>query len=285
MASRGDDVRWAGLPYARMNGIGNAILVVDLRGRDLVLSADEVVAIDRLPGMGFDQLMAIHDPQAPDCQASLRIYNNDGSPSGACGNGTRCVAWFLRDLAGSGELVLGVGAARLVCRAAGPLRFSVDMGAPRLSWQEVPLREAVDPRALELGRTETGFALSMGNPHVVFFVPDVDAVALEAAGPPVETHPMFPERVNVSFAEVVARDRIKLRVWERGAGATLACGSGACATLVAAAATGRTDREAVVELPGGALTIAWRADDHVIMTGPVALEHEGRLAVAADATA
>ena len=271
-----------------MNGAGNAIVVMDLRGSDLVPTPAEARAIAAAPGLAFDQLMTIHDAVSADTDAYLRIYNVDGSLSGACGNGTRCVAWLM--LRGSAEnaLVLETSAGKLDCRRVGPLRFSVDMGRPVFDWALIPLRSSADDhRALDLHIDDPcvaalgkPYALSMGNPHAVFFVADAAAIDLADLGPRIEHAPAFPERTNVMFAEVLDPARIKLRVWERGAGATLACGTGACATLVAAAATGRTGRTAEVALPGGTLSIEWRDDDRVIMTGPVALEGETTLGAA-----
>ena len=259
-----------------MNGIGNAIVVLDLRGSDLVVTADEARAIAASPGLAFDQLMVIHDPREVATDAFLRIYNVDGSPAGACGNGTRCVAWFMLRESTRDSLVLATACARLACRRIAPTIISVDMGAPTFAWNEIPLRDAtVDQRAIALEEAAAfgpAFALGMGNPHAIFFVADADAVDLARVGPPIENAAVFPERVNVSFAEIGDRETIKLRVWERGAGATLGCGSGACAALVAAAATGRTARAARVDLPGGRLQIEWREDGHVVMTGPVAFE-------------
>jgi diaminopimelate epimerase len=213
----------------------------------------------------------------------MRIYNNDGSLSSACGNGTRCVAYALGEKGEGDELLLETetGPVRTWRRAR--TLFSVDMGRPRLDWREIPLagdgadaaRASLTPR---VPGAPTGFsAVNMGNPHAVFFVEDPAAIDLETLGPAIERHPLFPERVNVSFARVVAADDIVLRVWERGTGATRACGSAACAVLVAASRAGLCAREARVRLPGGDLRIAWDADDHVMMTGPVEFEFETRL--------
>jgi diaminopimelate epimerase len=274
----------ANRPIVKMNGIGNAIAVLDLRGSTHVVSAAEARAINHVPGLGFDQLMILHDPASPRSAARLMIYNNDGSSSDACGNGTRCVAYLLmRDAAGK-ELLLESDAGLLPVARNGEFIFTIDMGAPRFGWREIPLaHEVSDTGRVRLdppvaGVPEVFAAVSMGNPHAVFFVPDAAAIDLRAAGPEIEHHPLFPERANVSFAQVTGRDRIMLRVWERGAGATLACGSAACAALVAAARAGLTDRRATVALPGGELTINWReGDDHVLMSGPVELEFETRL--------
>ncbi len=281
------------LRYAKMNGAGNSILVVDERGRTPSLTGEAARALCRGP-LAFEQMMVLSDGAGVD--AAVRIFNTDGSRAGACGNGSRCVAWFIIEErpaeTGSGDAVaLDVDGTIVSCRRDGPLLFTVDMGAPHFGWREIPLREAADTLTLDLGDALLGTglaspaAVSMGNPHAVFFVPDAGAVDLPSLGPRFERHPMFPDRANVSFAEVRAPDEITLRVWERGAGATLACGTAACATLVAAALRGLTGRQARVALPGGELGIAWRADGHVMMTGPVALEHRGRLDPATGDTA
>jgi diaminopimelate epimerase len=280
MNQRLEPGRLTGRPFARMNGLGNAIVVLDLRGCDLAVTADDARMIAAAPGLAFDQLMVIHDPVAAGSDAHLRIFNVDGSVANACGNGTRCVAWFMLKASDRNSLVLTTAAGQLACERVDAFNFAVDMGAPQFGWDRIPLREPVDPSCLDVGIAAApgpAFALGMGNPHAVFFVPDVDAVDLGQTGPLIETAAIFPERVNVSFAQVLDRHALKLRVWERGAGATLACGSGACATLVAAASTGRTARSASVDLPGGRLHIAWRDDGHVIMTGPVEVEFEGTL--------
>lgn len=268
-------------PLARMNGVGNAIVVLDLRGSELIVTPAEARAIAAAPGLSFDQLMAIHDPREPGTDGHLAIYNTDGSSSGACGNGTRCVAAFMTRGTGRETLLLTTQTGRLACRRLADDRFAVDMGRPTFDPAAIPVR-AADPTAVVLEAPvdpafQRPFVVGMGNPHAVFFVPDVAAVDLARLGPPVEQAPAFPQRVNVSFAQVVGRRRLRLRVWERGAGATLGCGTGACATLVAAAATGRADRTATVELPGGPLDIEWRGDDHVVMTGPVEWEWDGAL--------
>jgi diaminopimelate epimerase len=263
--------RLTGCPIAKMNGAGNSIVVLDLRGRDLVVTGGEAQAIAASPGLLFDQLMVIHDPRDSGTGGHLRIYNVDGSEAGACGNGTRCVAWYLLHDADRDDLVLTTDAARLECQRLGPLRFSVDMGPPTFAYEAIPLRDG-DPASLDFPPFGRAVAVGMGNPHAVFFVENVETLDLAAVGRPLEHAPVFPERANISFAQVIDQGAIRLRVWERGAGATLACGSGACATLVAAAATGRTGRHAAIDLPGGRLEITWRADDHVIMTGPAELE-------------
>jgi diaminopimelate epimerase len=271
-------------PIVKMNGIGNAIAVLDLRGSSHVVRAAEARAIHRVPGLAFDQLMVVHDGTGGEGAAWLKIYNNDGSTSDACGNGTRCVAYLMMRGSAGKKLLLESDAGPLQVTREGEFTFTVDMGPPRFGWREIPLaREVGDTGAVRLdppvaAAPEVFAAVSMGNPHAVFFVADAETVDLDALGPQIEHHPLFPERANVSFAQVIDRERILLRVWERGAGATRACGSAACAALVAAARAGLTERKANVALPGGELTIAWRAEDeHVLMTGPVEFEFETRL--------
>ena len=210
----------------------------------------------------------------------LAIYNIDGSRAESCGNGTRCVAAFLARGEARPRYVLESDAGLLEVRRDSNAEITVDMGAPRLDWAAIPLVRAADTAAVPLEPAVTGaparfVAVNMGNPHAVFFVEDAGAIDLPTVGPLIEHHPLFPARVNASFAQRLDAERILLRVWERGAGATRACGTAACATLVAAARTGVTGRRAVVSLPGGDLTIEWRAtDDHVLMTGPAEFEFE-----------
>ena len=211
----------------------------------------------------------------------MRIFNNDGSEAEACGNGARCVADRLARENGATALAIETVAGRIACERLGEWRYRVDMGEPRFAWSEIPLAHAVaDTLRVDLalpGLADYGPAsvVNMGNPHAIFWVKDVAAIPLEIVGPRLETHPLFPEKANISFAEVRARDAITLRVWERGVGITLACGSAACATLVAAARLGLTGREARIALPGGELTIEWReSDGRVLMAGPVEFERE-----------
>jgi diaminopimelate epimerase len=243
------------------------------------------------PASRFDQLMVLHDATRAGTDALVRIYNADGSEAGACGNGTRCVGWAMMadpvmGAAGDRPLVLETKGGLLPTTRVGDDAFTVDMGAPKLNWQDIPLRDPFfDTSGIELqiGPIDdpvlhTPGVVSMGNPHAVFFVDDPWRFDLERFGPLLENHPIFPDRANISLAAVRAPDHIILRVWERGAGLTQACGSGACAALVAAVRRGLSAREATVTLPGGDLVIAWReSDGHVLMTGPVTFEHEGVL--------
>src|SRR5271168_1235078 len=272
--------RLAGRLVSRMNGAGNKILVLDLRGGGRLPTPAEARAIHRAPGLDYDQLMVLGDPRDAQTLAYVDIYNNDGSLAGACGNGTRCVADRLARQTGADTLTLETSAGLIACERLGPWTYRVDMGPPRLAWNEIPLaRPVADTREVDLpldgSRFGAASVANMGNPHAVFFVGDAAGIDLERWGPRYETHPIFPEKANISFAEVRARDRIALRVWERGVGATLACGSAACATLVSAARLGLTDRTARVDLPGGGLVIAWRdGDGRMLMTGPVVFERE-----------
>lgn len=279
--------------FLKMHGAGNAIVVLDLRGSATQVRPEEARAIAQDPGSRFDQLMVLHDPVSAGTDAFMRIYNTDGSESGACGNGTRCVAYAMLDdpamarPAEGGRLVLETAAGRVGVRRISERAFTVDMGRPKLAWDEIPLSEPFpDTRRIELqiGPIDDPIlhspgVVNMGNPHAVFFV-DRDPASYDLAriGPMLENHPLFPERANISVAQVTEREAITLRVWERGAGLTLACGTAACATVVAASRLRMIGRQANVRLPGGELFVEWRADDHVLMTGPVALVAEGNLA-------
>jgi diaminopimelate epimerase len=269
-------------PFLKMNGLGNDFVVVETRSAPFEPTADEVRAIaDRKSGIGCDQMIAIDKADGAD--ARVRFWNADGEAVDACGNGTRCVGWLLMQSSGKDEAVMETAAGRLVARRAGERLVSVDMGEPRLDWREIPLAEEHDTVALPVALYPHADLMappgcvSMGNPHVVFFVPEVEATPVAKIGPVIETHPLFPEHVNVGFAEIKASDRIRLRVWERGAGLTQACGTGACAALVAASRRGLTGRHATLELDGGELFIEWRDDGHVVMTGPAAVDFAGEL--------
>jgi len=266
----------AGREIVKMNGAGNAILVLDLRGAGFLPSADDARALARAPGLAYDQLMVLSDPQAPGEDAYMTIYNQDGSLSASCGNGTRCVAHYLAGLNGPTDLRLATSAGPLAVRRAGELSYAVDMGPPRLGWRDIPLAVAVaDTATVDLRQfgLPPASCVSMGNPHAIFFVESLAEYDLAAIGPVLEHDPIFPERANISLAQILSPDHVQLKVWERGTGLTLACGTAACATLVAGARAGLTGRRATLSLPGGDLVIEWRtADDHVIMTGPVEVE-------------
>jgi diaminopimelate epimerase len=271
--------------FVKMNGIGNEIVVVDMRARGGTIKPEEARAAAEPGGAPYDQLMALYPSRTPGTDAFIRIYNNDGSEAGACGNGMRCVADLVAKESGKDALTFETTAGILNCWKNADGLFTVDMGVPRFRWNEIPLAEEFhDTRAIELQISpidepvlHSPSFVSMGNPHAIFWVDDVNAYDLERFGPLLENHPIFPERANITLAHIVARDHIVIRTWERGAGLTKACGSAACAAAVAAARLRRTGRKMKVSLPGGELTIEWREkDDHVLMTGPVEFEFKGR---------
>jgi diaminopimelate epimerase len=275
------------VPFARMNGLGNRIIVADMRGAGRRVAPQAARALASQPATAFDQIMAVHDPVTPGTDAFVRILNADGSEAGACGNGTRCVAQALAAETGRRDFTFETRAGLLLASEREDGLLTVDMGAPRFDWRDVPLAEEfADTRAIELqiGPIDAPIlhspsVASMGNPHAVFWVEeDVWSYALDRFGPVLENHPLFPERANITIARVTAPDAMTIRTWERGVGLTLACGSAACAAAVSGARTRRTGRRVTVTLPGGDLLIDWRAgDDHVLMTGPAEWEWSGRL--------
>lgn len=267
------------IPFRKMHGLGNDFVVLDARVAALPLTIPRIVLMaDRHRGIGCDQLIVLERPE-PGADVFMRIHNPDGSEAGACGNATRCIASLLMAETGREQVVVRTISGDLPCERLPDGQIRVDMGAPRLGWQEVPLAEEMDTGhlPLELGAVSDPAACSMGNPHATFFVEDLDGLDLQALGPQLGAHPMFPERANIGFAQVIGPEHIRLAVWERGAGATLACGSGACATLVNAHRRGLTGRRARIDLPGGTLDMEWRLDGHVLMAGPVATAFQGRL--------
>ncbi|MEQ1709467.1 MAG: diaminopimelate epimerase [Terricaulis sp.] len=273
----------APMRYFKMNGCGNDFVILDARARGaLPLSQDQARAIaDRKTGIGCDQVIAIERSIRGD--AFMRIWNASGGEVDACGNATRCVAWLLMEEGGAVSRRIETAAGMLYAERAGDRIISVDMGSPLLRWEEIPLARAMDTVRLEFsaGGLEGPGAVNMGNPHAVFFVEDVAAVPIEGLAAQIERDPLFPERVNVGFAEVRAPEQIRLRVWERGVGLTKACGTGACAALVAAHRQGRAGRKAEIVMDGGSLEIEWRpGDDRVLMTGPVELEDSAELPAA-----
>jgi diaminopimelate epimerase len=272
--------------FAKMNGLGNEIIVADMRGRADRFTAEAARALHHDPATAFDQIMAIHDAEADGTDAFVRIYNNDGSEAGACGNGMRCVVQALAAETGKAVFTLQTIAGLLNAQEHEDGSISVDMGRPRLRWDQIPLEEEfADTTGIELqiGPIDapvlhTPSVVNMGNPHAVFWVQDdVWSHDLARFGPLLENHPIFPEKANITVARVVDPEHIVMRTWERGVGLTQACGSAACATLVSAARKELTGRAATVTVPGGDLHIEWRADDHVIMTGPAEWEFAGRL--------
>jgi len=275
-----------GIPFRKMNGLGNEIIVADMRGRNGNVAPGAAVALNADPAMRFDQIMAIHDPVTPGTANYIEIINSDGSRAQACGNGMRCVVQTLARESGQKAFTFETVAGILTATEHADGSITVDMGRPRFGWRDIPLAEDfADTRAIELqiGPIDAPVlhspsVASMGNPHAIFWVDnDVWSYDLERFGPLLENHPIFPERANISIAQVTSRHTIVLRTWERGAGLTKACGTAACAAAVSAARTGRTGRQVTVTLPGGDLVIDWRDDDHVMMTGPAEFEFAGTL--------
>ena len=273
-------------PFLKMNGLGNEIIVADMRGRADRVTPAAAIALNADPATKFDQVMAIHDPRTPGTANYIEIVNSDGSLAQACGNGMRCVVQALSAETGTRHFVFETLAGILTGDEREDGLITVDMGKPRFGWQDIPLAEEFfDTTGIELqiGPIDapvlhTPSVASMGNPHATFWVEDdVWSYALDRFGPLLENHPIFPERANISIARVVAPDHIILRTWERGAGLTEACGTAACAAVVNGARTRRTARKATVTLPGGDLLIEWRDDDHVVLTGPAELEWTGTL--------
>ncbi len=272
--------RLDGLPFIKMHGAGNDFVVLDARTHKLALGpAQAKLLADRHLGVGCDQIILIEtDPDGAD--AFMRILNADGSESGACGNATRCVAALLAEETGERRISIRTLAGLLPSEILGPGLVEVDMGAPGLQWEQIPLAAPADTLHLKIamGPVEDPAACSMGNPHATFFVDDLARLPIETIGPALERNRNFPERANIGFALIESPERIRLRVWERGAGLTLACGSGACAALVNAHRRGLTRNRATLILDGGELEITWReADGHVLMRGPAVTAFAGQL--------
>lgn len=273
----------APLRFSKMHGAGNDFVVLDLRGGGAAPDPELCRRLaDRHVGVGCDQILTVEDPRSAGAVASYRIWNSDGSASQQCGNGARCIAaWLVRDgAAGDGDFAVDSPAGRHPVAALGEGRFRIDMGRPEFDPARIPLRgypARQDQYVLDVHDTVIGFgAVSMGNPHAVIEVDDVDAAPVETIGPMLQSSQEFPESANVGFAQVVAPDRIRLRVYERGVGETLACGSGACAAAAVLMQRGRIQREVAVQLPGGELRIAWPdAESSLSMSGPTAFVFEG----------
>ena len=274
--------RESGRPFVKMHGLGNDFVVIDARERPLALDDATARAIaDRHTGVGCDQLIVMERPQHGKGIADvvMRIRNADGGEVAACGNASRCVADLVMRETGRDHIVIETAAGLLDAERASGGRVAVDMGEARLDWRDIPLSEPQDTGRLNLalGPLKEPVAVSMGNPHAVFFVSDAESIDLASLGPVLEHHALFPERANIGVAQVIDRSRIRLRVWERGTGITLACGTGACAALVAAVRRNLVDRKAIVVVDGGELEIEWLKDGHVLMTGPVAVSFTGKL--------
>jgi diaminopimelate epimerase len=271
------------LSFRKMHGLGNDFVVLDGRAQALALNPRQIIALsDRYRGIGCDQLIIL-EPPPPGADVFMRIYNPDGSEAGACGNATRCIASLMAAETGKAQVVVRTISGDLPSEATPEGFRRVDMGQARLGWQDVPLAHEADTLHLPIacGPVADPAACSMGNPHATFFVPDLDCLPLGDIGPQLERDPIFPNRANIGFVQVLAPDHVRLVVWERGAGLTLACGSGACAAMVNAYRRGLTGRAARISMPGGDLFMEWRQDGHVLMTGPVATAFTGSLDLAA----
>jgi diaminopimelate epimerase len=267
-----------------MHGLGNDFIVLDARLRPLALTPAQAVALaDRRTGVGADTIVIIEPAEEEEADVYLRFINADGGESSTCGNATRCIAMLLFAETGRDRVRIATAAGLLDAWRADD-GVAVDMGRPAFGWRDIPLAHEADTLALPIegglpvqAASAHPVGVNVGNPHAVFFVDDAEQLDVASIGPGVEHHALFPERINVEFATVLAPDRIRMRVWERGVGVTQACGSGACATLVAAVRRGLSDRKAALVLDGGELTIEWRADDHIVMTGPAVLSFTGEI--------
>ena len=268
------------LPFVKMHGLGNDFVVFDARRRELDLSADQVRAIaNRNTGVGCDQLIIMEPPRNADADVFMRIRNADGSEVEACGNATRCVASTVMKERGADTVVIETVVGLLHAATGDNELITVDMGPVRLDWQDIPLAQSMDTlhMGIEEGPLRDPAGVNVGNPHAVFFVDDAESIPLETVGPRVEHHPLFPARINVEAVQVLSPTRLRMRVWERGTGITRACGTGACATLVAAHRRGLAERAAEVVLDGGTLRIEWNDEGHVMMSGPAATSFTGTL--------
>jgi diaminopimelate epimerase len=266
--------------FLKMHGLGNDFVVIDARRRPVSLSSAQTRAIaNRRTGVGCDQLIVVEPPRSNLADAFMRIRNADGGEVAACGNASRCVAAMILKENGGRQAILETAAGLLDAEVGDDGGITVDMGPAAFDWRDIPLAEPADTLHLEIaaGPLVDPVGVSVGNPHAVFFVDDVAAVPLEVFGPRIEHHPLFPERTNVEAAQVLSRDRIRLRVWERGAGITRACGTGACAAVAAAHRRKLTGRAVEVILDGGSLTVEWLRDNHMLMSGPIAISFSGTL--------
>ena len=270
------------IPFVKMNGLGNEIVVMDVRGTQKTFKSQEVRAIAAAPRSHFDQLMVLHDPKSPGTDAFVRIFNADGSESAACGNGTRCIGWTEYKRTGRKALRFETAAGPLDVTVSSIDNITVDIGEPRFRWDEIPLAEEFHDTTgieLQIGPIDdpvlhSPSVVNVGNPHAVFWVNDVKTHDLGRFGPLLENHPIFPERANISLAHVTSRTAISLVTWERGAGLTRACGTAACAAAVSAMRKGLTERKVTVTLPGGPLVIEWTSANRILMTGPAEIEYE-----------
>ncbi|MGH7047496.1 MAG: diaminopimelate epimerase [Stellaceae bacterium] len=266
------------VPFLKMHGLGNDFVVLDARHTAIAIDADAArVLADRHTGIGCDQLIVLEAALHPAAHVAMRIRNPDGGEAEACGNATRCIAWLLHHETGARRACIETLAGLLEAEINPDGTIAVDMGPARTGWRDIPLAREMDTACadLALGPLSAPVCTNIGNPHATFFVDDAEAIDLAGLGPALENHPLFPHRANIGVAAIAAPGTIRLRVWERGAGITRACGSGACAALVGAHRRGLAGRRATVRLDGGNLDISWREDEHVIMTGPAALSFKG----------
>ncbi len=266
-------------PFIKMHGLGNDFIIFDARNDTLSLTSEQVCDLsDRKRGIGCDQLIVMKESDKADVY--MEIWNSNGSRVGACGNATRCIGHLLDQEYQGAEIRIETEAGILLSRANSPESVTIDMGEPKLDWQSIPLYMPQDTLALDLhiGPFKNPVAVNIGNPHAIFFVPDAKSAPLEEFGHIIETHALFPKHVNVSAASV-HDGAIRLRVWERGVGMTQACGTAACATIVAASLKGLVDRKAIIHLDGGTLDLCWQDNGHILMTGPVATSFKGEIAL------
>lgn len=278
------------IPFRKMNGIGNDFIIVDGRSEPRSFTPEQVNAwSNRQSGIGCDQFIVMENSDVADIR--MRIYNAEGHEVESCGNASRCVADIVFKETGADGATIDTKGGFLVCSMADAGLVTVDMGVPKFDWQDIPLAEEFyDTRGIELqiGPIDapilhTPSVVNVGNPHAIFWVDDLDVTDLSRTGPLLENHPIFPQRANISLAHVISPNHVEVKVWERGVGLTLACGTAACAVAVAAARTGRTGRNVTVTLPGGDLLIEWDERDHMLMTGPVTYDFEGELPALEDA--
>jgi diaminopimelate epimerase len=271
--------------FLKMHGLGNDFVIFDARTFPLPLNSVTAKAVaDRKRGVGCDQVIVM-EPAKNGSATFMRIFNADGGEVESCGNAARCVAYLMMAERETDRIQIATTGGPLLCQSAGDEFVTVDMGAPHLDWREIPMSQAVDTAnfalpvpGFELSALSAASAVSVGNPHCVLFVADAERAPVDTLGPAIEHHPWFPSRTNVEFVERRGEDRLRMRVWERGAGITLACGTGACAAAVAANLRGLTGRKVQLLLDGGELTIEWReSDDHVLMTGPTRFSFAGEV--------
>jgi|SRR6056300_134290 len=263
-------------PFIKMHGLGNDFVIIDSRNNNYIINEKNIRLIsNRRLGVGCDQVIEIKDSKSADI--FMKIYNSDGSEAEACGNATRCVAGILFASSPKKNILIETVSGILKAESEANGNIKVDMGKPKLGWQDIPLSKNIDEINFEQFSLKNGFAVNLGNPHVVFFVEDLKNFTIDKIGPFIETNELFPQKVNVEICQIISDQKIRVMVWERGAGKTLACGSGACAVLVAAYKKGLSKEIAEIQLDGGSLNISWnvKTDNHLIMSGPVSVSFLG----------